>query len=167
MLRGYGAFYTVLKTVRDAIVVELQKQQAKPERVSIVPGAIAWDECDQCGLLALTSSRFYLTDTFPIDVVTTEMKQGAFLAADLMVQIIRCAPTAQDTNSAPSVEALDNSAQQVLDDAFAVLCTTHTTLHTLLDTNQIVDYMMRQQLFVGPAGACVGSETIFTVAINR
>lgn len=167
MLRGYGGFYTVLTTVRDATITEFQRIGALPKRVGVVPGAIAWDGCEQCGLLALAAQRYYLTDQFPIEVATTDMKQGAFVAADLVTQIIRCAPTGQNNDLAPSVEALDASAKQVLDDAYAVLCATTTELDVLLGDNSIVDYMVRQQIFMGPEGMCVGSELSYAVALMR
>jgi hypothetical protein len=167
MLRGYGAAYTVMQRCRDAIMVELEQRNQKPARVGIVPGAIAWDECDQCGLLALSSTRNYLTDEFPIEVATTFQKQGAFLGIDLAIQLIRCAPTPQGTATAPSEQALDETAKLINDDAWSVMCATTTVLQTMLDANELIDYMVRQQIFMGPEGACVGSELQAAIAVAR
>lgn len=170
MLRGYGAFYAIMTLTRDAILVELQERNATPARSGIVPGAIAWDECDQCGLLALSGTRFYLTDSFPIEVATTEQtgsRGGAWLGGDLVTQLIRCAPQPQGSGQAPSTSALDATAQLVLDDAYSVLCATTTTLQALYDQNLIIDYLVRQQMFIGPEGACVGSELSYAVGVMR
>ena len=166
MLGGYGDTYALLATVRDANVAELQNSTGKPARVSIVPGAIAWDECDDCGLLALAAARFYLSNQIPQPAATTD-GVGALLAVDCVTQIIRCAPSAQGTNLSPSVADLDASARQVLDDAYAIMCSTISALLAAQLAGTIVDFLISQQLFVGPEGACVGSELTYTVGFIR
>lgn len=170
-LTGYGAFYTVLRLVRDANVAELQRTDAgTPPRVAIVPGAIAWDDCsEQCGQLALSLNRFFLADQFPIELTTTSGAQtGAILVADVSIQIIRCAPGVQGGSSlAPAIGALEASAKTVLDDAYAILCSTMTELQDLLDQQQIFDYLVRQQLVMGPEGGCVGSELLVAIGLTR
>jgi hypothetical protein len=168
VLSGPNAFYTVLGTVRDANVAALRNSVGgAPARVGLVPGAIAWDNCDTCGLLALASVRNFLSDQFPIELTITTADQGALLCADLAVQIIRCAPQPQNNDVAPSVSALDESAHVVSADAYAVLCSTVDALNKLVASGDIVDFIVRQQVFVGPAGACVGSELSFSVAVIR
>lgn len=169
-LTGYGAFYTVLRLVRDANIAELQRTDAgSPPRVAIVPGAIAWDDCsEKCGQLALSLSRFFLADQFPIELTTTSGAQtGAILVADVSIQIIRCAPEPQGNALAPAVSALEASAKTVLDDAYAILCSTMTELQDLLDQQQIFDYLVRQQLVMGPEGGCVGSELLVAIGLAR
>lgn len=168
-LRGYGAFYSLLTMIRSANVNELRNTASGvPARVTIEPGAIAWDNCDQCGLLASSVSRYFYTTHFPIEVTTTDLdNSGTTLAADLTIQIIRCAPQPADGDMAPSVSALEASAKQVMDDAFAVLCSTTTLLEGLRDSLMILDYLVRQQPVQGPAGACVGSELQVVVGISK
>lgn len=170
MLSGPGAFFSVLTTVRDVCVAALRDAGDVPKRVAIMPGAIAWDGCDQCGLLALASMRNFLSDQFPQEVTSPMMVSdtpGAILCADMAVQIIRCAPEPIGDALAPTTAALEASARQVIADGYAVMCATVDALTTLLTNGSIVDYMVRQQFFVGPAGACVGSELAFTVGVIR
>jgi hypothetical protein len=167
MLRGYDASYTILAAVRDACAVELQSRSAAPARISIVPGAIAWDDCDTCGLLALSTLRHFFTDQFPIEVVTTDMGPGTLQGSDMAIQMIRCAPTPPDGDLSPSVAALDASAHEVLNDAFSLICATHNQLQLMKTRDDIVDFMLRQVVYVGPEGACVGCELTFAVAVLR
>jgi hypothetical protein len=165
---GYGAFQGILEQVESAVIAELRNTSASPPaRISLVPGAIAWDECDQCGLLALAVSRIYLSDNFPMESTGMVPAPGAFLVAECVVQLIRCAPVPQGNDLAPSVAALEASAKTVLDDAQAVMCSTINRLQDLQDNYQIVDFLVRHQSFMGPEGACVGSELLFVVGINR
>lgn len=168
-LRGYGAFYQLLTMIRTANVNELRNTPAgAPARVTIEPGAIAWDNCDQCGLLASSVGRYFYTTHFPIEVTTTDLDDsGTTLAADIVIQIIRCAPQPGDNDLSPSASALEASAKTVMDDAFAVLCSTTTLLSSLRDDFVILDYLVRQQPVQGPAGACVGSELQVVVGISR
>lgn len=167
MLVGYDAFYIILGRVRDAIVAELQNNPTSdpPARVGIVPGAIAWDGCTDCGQLALSSFRYYLTDSLPSEVGGSDISSGGFLAADLVAQIIRCAPQPTGSSLAPSVAALDTSARVTLNDAFSLDCATRTALAVMYNSGDIMTYVMRPVTFVGPEGACVGSELLFSVAI--
>ncbi len=126
-------FYAVLGRIRDANVVALRNIGNAPTRVGVVPGAIAWDDCDP----------------------------------DMVVQIVRCAPEPQGGETAPSVAALEASAREVIADATAVMCATIDVLNALSTSGDIYDFMMRGQMFVGPAGACVGSELQFVVGVIR
>jgi hypothetical protein len=171
MLSGPTAFYTIIAAVRDANKLALANTVGgAPERVGVVPGAIAWDECDTCGVLALALVRTYLSDEFPIESsapATISGTQGALLCADFVVQSVRCAPTPQGTSDAPSVDALDAAGQVVNADAYALTCSTLEALMTLYAADSIVDYLMRPATIVGPEGACVGTELTFSVAVIR
>jgi hypothetical protein len=165
---GYGAAYNLMTSVRDANLAELTNTSGGiPARVSIVPGAIAWDECDQCGLLAYAQVRTYLTNQLPLPAATSD-GVGSMLGVDFITQIIRCAPDPQGTNLSPSVAALDASARIVLDDSYAIMCSTISALIAARDTTfTIIDFLVNQQIFVGPEGSCVGSELSYTVAFPR
>lgn len=170
-LHGYDAFHTILTRLRDAVTLELQNRNALPKRTAILTGAIAWDECENCGLFALSAQRHYLSDTFPIEEVQVPVAsigpyQGAFLGCDMALQIVRCSPQPQGRDLAPSVEALDRSAQTIFNDAFTLLCVTTTQLQLMKKNNDIEDYLIRQCVYAGPEGACVGSELTFAVGVD-
>lgn len=171
MLNTSIGFYTVLTQVRDAAVTALVSTPGgKPARVGVVPGAIAWDDCDTCGLLALALVRVFLTDEFPVELsepASVSATQGALLCADMAVQLVRCAPQPQGTDQSPSVDALDATAQVVGVDAYTIECSTLDTLDKLMRNDSIADFMMKPLVVVGPEGACVGCELSFTVAVIR
>lgn len=165
-LRGYGAAYTVLARVRDAIVAEYLTRNVVPTRYGVVPGAIAWDGCETCGQLALSKSRDFLTNQFPIEVTSTDLGPGGLLGFDLVTQTIRCVPMPDDRGNPPLMVDLDESAQLIINDGYSQLCATITTLEQMKNQLEIVDYLIRQQLYPGPEGGCAGAELIFTVAVE-
>jgi hypothetical protein len=165
--RGYGGFYSILGSVRDAIVAEMNGRGIGMSRVAIMPGAISWDECEVCGMLALSITRFFLTENFPVEVTTADHgPTGPILGADLSIQAIRCAPQPAEGELAPSVSALNASSQEVLNDAWAVLCAVTTELASMEKDLEIAAWMIRQQMFVGPEGGCVGSDLAVAVGVE-
>jgi hypothetical protein len=171
LLTGAGASYTVASAVLARIVSDLAAAgvwDARNGRSGVVPGAIAWDGCEQCGLLVVSLARTYYTDDFPTQSTAPQSScQGAFLASEFTVQLIRCAPTVDAQGKGPSVTALDTSAQQIMGDAWLVLTATCCKLAELVLADQIVEYIVNQMVPVGPEGACVGTQVNFTVAMQR
>lgn len=168
-----GASITgILETVRDAVTAALaQRGGDHIARAVIMPGAIAWDNCESyCGLLAVSLTRIYLTDDFPIEIGTTGFDpgrmHGTVLTAEMTIQAVRCAPAPAVGATAPPVAALEASSAQVVDDAWMVFCTLGNTLADLEASGAILHYLVRQTQTVGPEGGCVGSETPFSVGVS-
>lgn len=169
-LSGSGAAYTIAHDALDAVKEQLAEGLGGvPARSCVVPGAIAWDECDTCGQLAIAAQRIFPTTNFPTEDNTSSSQCGsaAFLGIDFTVQIIRCAPTIDESGNPPSCDALDRCAKIVMQDAYYVICAITTLLDALIASDAIVDYLLRQQLFIGPEGACTGSDFVFTVGVLR
>jgi hypothetical protein len=171
VLYGDDAFYTLLARVRDANATALMNTVGgAPSRVGIVPGAIAWDDCEcgSGGLLALGTVRTYLSDEFPNELSeVTGGGSGVLICGDFSVQVIRCAPSQSSNGDAPSVDALDRSARVVNADGHAIICATIAILESMKSAYDIFDYLVRPVLYAGPEGACVGSELAFTAAVMR
>jgi hypothetical protein len=170
LLTGDGGFTQILATIRDACADALSDSRSI-SRVVIMPGAIAWDFCETyCGLLALSLNRMFYTDDFPIEIAATSLSpgraHGTILAADMVLQAVRCAPNPEAGDLAPTVSELESSSQLILDDAWTIFCTTSNTLADLEERGQILHHMIRQLTTVGPEGACVGSELSFVVGIS-
>jgi hypothetical protein len=175
LITGPTAFYTVASRVLQAVVDNIAAGPTEvPRRYGVVPGQIAWDNCEDCGLLAVSLSRVFLTDDFPIE--STLHPEGkctsGWFGADFVLQLIRCAPMPSATGASPTVEALDASAQVVMADAHATLTGVACELAEMLPgemggDDSIVDYVIKQQMVVGPSGACVGNQVDFQVAIAR
>lgn len=165
LITGPLKWYTVAETVRLAVMADLTEQ---PARSGVVPGAIAWDECD-CGLLALSVARVYLSDDFPNQLTTrVGACDAAWEVAEVVVQLIRCAPGADGVSDlAPSVADLDASAQEILRDAYELLRAVSVELCELKADWSIIDFFLNPLTAQGPSGQCVGNELRFLVALAR
>lgn len=165
MISGELKWYTVASTLEQAVYAELT---TKPDRHSVVPGAIAWDECD-CGLLAVSIARIFLTETFP-DELSRRIGNACdapYEVAEVVIQVIRCAPNADDPLTAPTTAELDASAQEVLRDAYEMLHAVSVKLCQMNQARDIADFMMRPLTAQGPSGGCVGNELRAYVALGR
>jgi hypothetical protein len=168
LITGPLKWYTVAETVRSAIMADLT---TLPDRSAVVPGAIAWDECD-CGLLAVSVARIYLSDNFPqplTEKVGVAACDAAWDVGEFVVQLIRCAPNPEGDALAPTVAALDASAQEILRDAYELLQSVTVTLCEMKEQpdREIIDFFVNPLTSQGPSGGCVGSEVRFLVALAR
>lgn len=139
-------------------------------RVCVVPGSIAWDECD-CGALYVSVNKWFLSETFPINAQGADPRNTPcelpWLVGEIVIQIMRCAPQPEGRAMAPTCVALENTAKIVAVDAYTTLRTTLSVLCDLKNDDVIIDFSMGEQLASGPEGACVGSELRAFVAIPR
>jgi len=172
VFQGPTAFYDVSKILITNLDTALQASAyGSVDRVCVVPGDIAWDQCD-CGLLAVSPRRFFLSDEFPEDAVGRGVTRTTpcdlpFLIAEIVVAIIRCAPQPPDGQIAPTCESLDAAAAILLSDAYVVLTETVSTLCELTANNDILDYVLSEQVTRGPEGACVGTDLVVHVGVPR
>ena len=165
MISGPGKWYTVAETLRQAVHTELT---TTPQRSGVVPGQIAWDECD-CGLLAVSVAQIYLTETFP-DPLTRRVGNACdapWEAAEIVVQVVRCAPNPDDPMTAPTTTELDGSAREVLRDAQEMMRALSVTLCQMNADRDIADFILRPLFAQGPAGGCVGNEVRAIVSLPR
>lgn len=164
MITGALKWYQVAAAAEAAVYAELT---TKPDRHGVVPGAIAWDECD-CGLLAVSVAQIFLTETFP-DQLTRKVSNACdapYEVAELVIQVVRCAPN-PDGLDPPTVAELDASAQEVLRDAYEMLKGASVRLCEMNRDRDIVDFMLRPLTAQGPSGGCVGNELRAYVALGR
>lgn len=165
LITGPLKWYTVAQTVKLAIDADLAANP--PDRSGVVPGAIAWDACD-CGLLALSVARIYLSDNFPNPLTARQGAcDAAWEVAEVVVQLIRCVPGATDTALAPTVAELDTSAQEILTDAYLLLKSVSTKLCEMKADREIIDFFLNPLTAQGPTGQCGGNELRFLVALPR
>jgi hypothetical protein len=165
MITGELKWYTVASTLEQAVYAELT---TKPDRHSVVPGLIAWDECD-CGLLAVSVGTIYLTETFP-DPLTRRVGNACdapWEAAEVIIQVVRCAPNPDDPMTAPTTAELDTSAQEVLRDAYEMLRAVSVKLCQMNRDREIADFILRPLTSQGPSGGCVGNELRAVVSLAR
>lgn len=172
MFTGPEAFYDISHLILAAIDAELATTPyGTVPRVCVVPGELAWDECE-CGMLAASPQRFFLSDEFPQDALGRGLVRSGpcdlpFLIAEISITIARCAPQPPDGQLAPSCAALDLAAKTLLSDAFVVMIKTTEVLCELMASNEIVEYVLGEQVTRGPEGMCVGTELLAFAAIPR
>lgn len=165
MITGPLKWYTVASTLEQEVYAELT---IKPDRHSVVPGVIAWDECD-CGLLAVSVAQVYPTETFPDQLARRvgNACDAPWEAAEIVIQVVRCAPNPDDPMTAPTTAELDASAQEVLRDAYEMLLAVSVKLCEMNRDRDISDFMLRPLTAQGPSGGCVGNELRAYVSLPR
>lgn len=174
-LRGPTGFYDVAQLLVDGVEAALATSLGGPvERACVVPGDIVWDGCN-CGLLAVSVTRWFLTDDFP----ETSSGFGAtssvrvtpcdlpWLVGELHVQVIRCAPIPERGAIDVPCPDLDTAARVLVSDAYVTVTEAVSTLCELRESDQIVDYVVGDQETRGPAGDCVGTDLTVQVGLVR
>lgn len=134
----------------------------------LVPGDIAWDECD-CGLLAQSITQTFPSDTFPTpasDRANTACGPQLHVVT-VQVSITRCAPNVSDNGTTPSCDALRDAAVTLECDRQALRQGVRCYLHTLRETYQIAEYSVGTVTTQGPQGGCVGVELIYQFAVRN
>lgn len=166
MITGPLKWYTVAAVLRDAVYAELT---TKPARSGVVPAAIAWDECD-CGMLAVSVARVYFSEDFPEQLTARTASADcapSWDVAEIVIQIIRCAPNPDGQSLAPTVAALNASAQEVIRDSYEMLRAVSLTLCQMESDQEIIDQFLSSVEAQGPSGGCVGNELRALVALPR
>lgn len=164
MISGPLKWYTVAETLRQAVHAELT---VVPQRSGVVPGAIAWDECD-CGLLSVSVAQIFPSETFP-DLLTEPSGScdASHEVAEIVIQVVRCAAQPEGQDFAPGVADLDASAQEVLRDAYEMITATRETLCAMESDRDVYAWLLRPLTSQGPSGACVGNELRVFVGLLR
>jgi hypothetical protein len=164
MISGELKWYTVASRLEQAAYAALTDT---PDRHGVVPGAIAWDACD-CGMLAVSIAQVYPSEKFPApQAAPLGACQAPYEVAEIVVQIIRCAPNPEGQQLWPSMPALDASAQLVARDAYETLRAVSLELCEMNEVRDIADYVVRPQVAQGPQGGCVGTELRALVSLRR
>lgn len=171
MLLGPLAFYTVANGIATAIDAALNNTLGgRPQRVSIVPGDIAHDECD-CGALYVSPGDYFLSDDFPQGGLSAATRDTpcelAWTVSRIDIELMRCAPSPLGNALSPTVDALDNAARIYVSDAYYVRKTTLSYLCGLKTNDDIIDFALGDQGKRGPGGGCVGTNLIAYVALPR
>jgi hypothetical protein len=154
--------------VATRVVAAVQAALTVPvERAGVVPGAVAWDECD-CGLLAVSWTVSYPSDSFPTEQTGVVGNcSAAWEVAEFLVQVIRCAPGPTAQANAPTVKALSDAARLLDTDGNQVVRAVSVLLCTMKDAMDVEDFLVTRRIPQGPEGNCVGSEQRFLVALPR
>ncbi len=167
MYTGALGAYNLLSRLKDDILNNLT---AVPARACIVPGEVAWEECDCDGQLTLALQRLYASDEFPRASGPsggTYPCDAAWLVCENIVTLIRCAPLPQGSETHVDCNVLDDVGKSIIQDAVVLYSTITCTLASLKDAQDIMDYNVSDGLVLGPEGGCVGTQVIFSFSMHR
>lgn len=166
MITGSARWYTVGAYLETSTYAGLS---SKPARHGLVPGDIAWDECDCAGLLAVTLPRVYLSEEFPeeTDTVVGGKCRAPYEVGEFTISVIRCAPTADPPAIAPPVVDLDAAAGLLMQDMAETMDALSRALCLYQDNDSISDYLITPAESAGPEGKCVGFTLRVRISLER
>jgi hypothetical protein len=165
LITGTGKWFTVASALETAVNTGLS---TAVDRHGVVPGAIPWDACD-CGMLAVSVGRIYLSDTFPepMESVISPACSAAWEVAEIIFQVIHCAPQPEGQNLYPSVASLMAAAQLMATDGAELIKYASQKLCEMTRDDEIVDHLIGTVDPQGPEGGCVGYQLSVLVALGR
>lgn len=136
-------------------------------RKCLVPGDIAWDQCE-CGQLAMSENRRYGSRAFATEAPDLDAECGEpVLTIDVTISLTRCVPGPNDNGDPPSCDALNTAALQLLKDKNDVRRTLMCCLTNAYNSHStrppLLGFIIGAQETTGPSGLCAGSDTNFLV----
>lgn len=158
--------------------LDVEGQPGCPCRACVVPGQPAWDSCDdpcggkgESGQLTVSVARIYGSSDaeFPSESRVVQGVRGCMpppiTALELVVTLLRCAPTFSEDGCPPSCEELNKSAQILHVDMVTVFNALLCCLPGTQQSRRGRRFVMGVQKVLGPEGGCVGLEQRVTVAL--
>lgn len=164
------AFYTVVTGVAECVRTSLVEEYGPlPEGYRfcpVVPGEIAWDDCE-CGSFTQSGSSWLWSNNAvtPLDNLSDSQNNcGPFyLGLDVTALALRCAPQPAEGELAPTCEAQQDASIVWNRDAVALRRGVLCCLRNMLDANTIEGFQIMSHTAVGPNGACVGSQLVYRI----
>lgn len=160
----------------EATAAEITDQPGCPCRACVVPGPPAWDGCaDPCGpqdghggQLTVHVARIYPTASFPAEDRTLLGSRGCAMpatAVDLVVTLLRCAPTVDEHGCPPTCEELAAAARIVHVDTASVYNALLCCLPSTGTRRRGPQFVMGAHRVLEVQGGCMGIEQRVTVEL--
>jgi hypothetical protein len=173
VLSGPSAFPTIGRQLVDAVTARLQANGLTvPDRASITPAPIVWDDC-QCGLLAVAVPRIFGSHDGRAEITaaaagpqgapipTSALPSPSFLVGEFQVAVLRCA----DATGTPSADTLAAEASEVHADGYWALVAVACELQRLREAGEIEDYTIGDTPFLPTQGGCQGAQVNATASV--
>ncbi|MFD9903928.1 hypothetical protein [Streptomyces sp. NPDC059063] len=159
---------------------QIEGQPGCPCRACVVPGTVAWDSCeDPCGTdagsdggqLTVSVARVVVSPDLGVSRVQEAVVLGARncqlppMAVELVITLLRCAPSSGEDGCPPTCEQLTAAAQVLHVDAASVHNAVVCCFPQTAPSARRYRFTLGQLRTVGPEGECVGIEQRVTVAL--
>ncbi|WP_030672491.1 hypothetical protein [Streptomyces sp. NRRL B-1347] len=167
----------VCQTLNDTAAL-VEGQPGCPCRACLVPGTPAWDSCeDPCGNPQdgaggqLTVSLARILTAPDLGGARTPTILGArscpapTMSAELVVTLLRCAPSSDEEGCPPTCEQLAAAARVLHVDATSVHNALVCCFPQTGPPSRRYRYTLGQLTVLGPEGQCVGVEQRVTIAL--
>lgn len=140
----------------------------QPQRYcSIVPGQIAWDDC-QCGQLAQSIGDDYPSTTFPAPAIDTRQQPcgPGLIVTQVTLSLTRCIPVPGDNGRPPRCDKLLEASEILLWDKWLARRAITCCLLDMRHNGQLLDFAVGTATVVGPEGQCAGFELTYTLSFG-
>lgn len=175
----HDAAETVLGCVCAALAdtaAAVEGAEGCPCRACVVPGPPAWDGCtDPCsndgtgGQLTVHVARIYAASSFPAEDRSVHGGRNcvpiASTGAELVVTLLRCAPTMSDRGCPPACDDWAAAARVVHIDAVTIYNALLCCLPTTGTRRRGPQFLLGAQRVLEPQGGCMGVEQKVTVEL--
>lgn len=151
----------------QAVVTDLNEAGYGVDRECLlVPGAIAWDNCD-CGQLAQTITGVVPSNNFPAPAADTPQTPCGpnLIVINVLLSLVRCVHVSNDNSDPPKCASLLGDAVQIERDRFIARGALRCYLKDLYDRNLLVGFVIGSATTVGPEGACAGIEIPYSLGL--
>lgn len=125
----------------------------------VVAGELAWDDC--CGVLVAAPLRTFRTQSFPTPASDHTNCDTTLLAVEVVVILLRCAPSIDTLGRPPTPEEMDESFTATLGDAAVVYNAVTGELPKGWERANV------EQTFVGADGGCIAVDTRLTIGLPQ
>ena len=133
------------------------------KRRCVVPGEIAWDECE-CGQLVVAEQRRFPSNDFPLEEVDHTAECGSpWLCVVYAVSLARCVPGVSINGVAPTCVALQASGAQLSRDMGIMRNAIECCLDTAYSSDAVRAYELGAQEVQGPQGNCIETNLLVMV----
>lgn len=156
-------FWLTAQELLDCVcsALDLEAECGCPCRTCVVAGTPVWDDCCE-GQLTAYIERVFFHENFPSQVGEAQVC-ASFLAGDIVIQLLRCAPVVNDDGSPPTCAELSESARKIYQELYismkALVC-------CLAEAKRHRKYLITEGRIVGPEGGCVGFEIRVTLELH-
>jgi hypothetical protein len=141
----------------------------KPNRFCpLVPGDIAWDECE-CGQLAGSITEDFPSNIFPTPANDSpQTKCGPpLMVVAATLSLVRCVPTPNDNGHPPKCDLLLEAAVQLERDRWAARRALSCCLKGMFARFEIANFLVGTTTTIGPEGMCAGFNLPFFIGFTN